>query len=311
MDMNSIYTTTITDEAKKRGIRIKVLDEWMPIFILKKGRKSVRCFNALTDNVGAASFVMAQNKGAANSFLRKHGIPVPAQESFESMGKAIRFLRKHKCIVIKPAAQWGGRGVSVAVRTVADLKHAIQRARRFEEDVLLEQCVEGEDFRLIFVNYKFVAAIRRCQAIVEGDGFSSVLALIRRFNRMERKIDPSHQIPMDSETKRALALSSMNYRTVPQKGRIVQVRLNSNYHTGGAVEIVTNTVDRRLVKEAGKIVRLLGIPVIGIDFLHDVSKSKYWVIELSPDLAISPPEGEEVARRFLDYLFPGSRMNGR
>jgi hypothetical protein len=28
------------------------------------------------------------------------------------------------------------------------------------------------------------------------------------------------------------------------------------------------------------------------------------VIEVSPDLAISPPEGEVVAERFLDVLFP-------
>ena len=80
--MKSVYTTTIVNEARKCGIRVEVLDESLPVFVLKKGRKSVRCFNALTDNVGAASFVMAQNKRAANSFLRQHGISVPAQESF-------------------------------------------------------------------------------------------------------------------------------------------------------------------------------------------------------------------------------------
>jgi hypothetical protein len=42
--MKSIYTTTITDEAKRRGIKIKVLDERMPIFTLTKGKKSIRCF---------------------------------------------------------------------------------------------------------------------------------------------------------------------------------------------------------------------------------------------------------------------------
>jgi hypothetical protein len=47
--------------------------------------------------------------------------------------------------------------------------------------------------------------------------------------------------------------------------------------------------------------------VIGIDFLFDRSKRKYRVIELSPDLAISPPEGSTVARHFIDYLFPSSR----
>ncbi|MDD4872109.1 MAG: ATP-grasp domain-containing protein [Kiritimatiellae bacterium] len=307
--MNSIYTTTITNEAKRRGIKIEVLDERLPIFILKKGHKSVRCFNVLTDNVGAASFILAQNKSAANSFLRKHGVPVPDQVPFNNMDQARLFLKKHKCIVVKPAAQWGGRGISVAVRTAAELHHALQRARRCEEDILLEQFIDGDDYRLIFVNYKFVAAIKRSPAVITGDGKSTILTLIRRFNRIEQKIDPSHRIPFDRETERTLACSGMNYRSVPADGMIIPVRRNSNYHTGGVVEVVTDNVDRLLVSAALKIARLVAVPVIAIDFLYNKSAKKYWVIELSPDLAVSPPEGGEVAKRFLDYLFPVVRIN--
>jgi len=63
-------------------------------------------------------------------------------------------------------------------------------------------------------------------------------------------------------------------------------------------------VDRRLVLAARKIARLIAIPVIGIDLLYDQACNSYWVVELSPDLAISPPEGGQVAKHFLDYLFP-------
>ena len=301
--MQSIYTTTITDEARKRGIRIKVLDEHMPIFVLTKGRKNVRCFNALTDKVGAASFVMAQNKRAANSFLRKHDIPVPAQESFFDIKQAMRFLRKFENIVVKPSTQWGGRGVSVGIKTSAELKYAICEAQKYEDDVVLEQYVRGEDFRLIFVNYKFVAAIRRRPAVIIGDGHSSVQSLIKRFNNVEKKIDPSHQIPIDVETKRALRQIRMSFGAIPPKNASVQVRLNSNYHTGGMVDVMSDKIDRRLLVLAKKVVRLVGIPVIGVDFLCDTIRNRYWVIELSPDLAISPPEGPEVARHFIKYLF--------
>jgi hypothetical protein len=87
----------------------------------------------------------------------------------------------------------------------------------------------------------------------------------------------------------------------------VQVRLTSNYHTGGSIEITTDTINRRLVRTAERAVRLLDVPVVGIDFLVDPKTGRHWFIELSPDLAISPPEGEEVAKRFLDYLFPETR----
>ncbi len=301
--MNSIYTTTITDEAAKHGIRVQVLDKHLPVFVLSKGRKYVRCFNALTDKVGAASFVMAQNKRAANSFLRNCGIPVPAQESFVDIKQAARFLGKYRKIVVKPASQWGGHGVSVAVRTLAELRCAINSARKYEEDVILEQYVPGDDFRLIFIDFKFVAAIRRRPAVITGDGHSSVAALIKQFNRIEKKLDPSHKIPIDSETLRALRIKGVTFKTVPAKGVRVQVRLNANYHTGGTVDVVTDKVGNRLLALGKKVARHVGIPVMGIDFLFDRRTRSCRVIELSPDLAISPPEGYEVAKRFIRYLF--------
>jgi D-alanine-D-alanine ligase-like ATP-grasp enzyme len=139
---------------------------------------------------------------------------------------------------------------------------------------------------------------------VVGDGRSDVRTLIRRRNREERRHDPSHLIPEDAETGRNLAALGSSWATVPAAGREVQVRLTSNYHTGGAIDIVTDSVDRELVAVARRAAKALNVPVIGIDFLVNERRGKHWIIELSPDLAISPPEGEEVAKRFLDYLFP-------
>ena len=43
-----------------------------------------------------------------------------------------------------------------------------------------------------------------------------------------------------------------------------------------------------------------------MDILVDES-GHHHIIELSPDLAISPPEGDIVVEKFLDFLFPDSR----
>jgi D-alanine-D-alanine ligase-like ATP-grasp enzyme len=302
--MNSVYTTTITNEAKRRGIRIKVIDPVTPIFVLEHGGQSVRCYNALTDRVGAVTFHLAQHKRLANRFLRDRGFPVPDQILYTSMPQAQAFLEREGSVVVKPCTQWGGRGVSVAVSTPAELERAIRRARQFEEDVVIEECVQGIDERLIFVDFRFVASIRRCAARVTGNGRDTIRALVLRSNRAERRIDPSHQIPLDAETGRNLKALGLAWDSVPKAGASVQVRLTSNYHTGGSIEITTDTISRRLVRTAERAARLLNLPVVGIDFLVDPKTGRYWFIELSPDLAISPPEGEEVARRFLDYLFP-------
>lgn len=305
--MDSVYTTTITREARRRGIRIEVIDPVTPIFLLKHRGRSIRCYNALTDEVGAVTFHMTQNKRLANVFLKSRGFPVPAQQPFTDQGAAERFLKRYRSIVVKPCTQWGGRGVSVAVQTPAELERAVRFAHRFEEDVILEQCVKGVDYRLIFVDYKYVAAIRRRSARVEGNGRDTIRKLIQTRNRRERQVDPSHIIPVDAETGRNLTALGLAWDTVPAEGKSVRVRLTSNYHTGGDVDVITREVSRKLVALAGRAAKALGVPVIGIDFLVDEATGRHWLIELSPDLAISPPEGDEVARYFIDYLFPETK----
>jgi len=308
--MNTIYTRTITDEAKKRGISVEVIDRETPIFVLKRGDLTVRCYNALTDRVGAVSFQMADDKHLANRFLGRYGFPVPKQVKYSGFEKAQEFLQKCKSIVVKPCRQWGGRGVVVEVRTVSDLRQAILRARRFGEDLVLEECVEGDDNRLIFVNGAFVAAIRRMPAVVTGDGKMNVRRLIQQQNAKNRRIDTSNMIPLDNETRRTLTSFGLTYNSVPQSGQTVQVRRTSNYHTGGTVEDITETVNPDLVRQGLKIAKLFGIPVIGIDFLVNSRQDRHWVIETSPDLAISPPEGHRVVGPFFDYLFPKIKKTG-
>ena len=305
--MNSIYTTTITREAQRRGIGIEVIDPVTPVFVLKHKTKRIRCYNALTDQVGAVTFHMTQNKRLANLFLSAQGFPVPAQAAYTDLPAAQAFLKKFKTIVVKPCTQWGGRGVSVAVRTLKELTRAIDFARTFEEEVVLEEFVSGEDYRLIFVDYRYVAAIRRRAARVTGNGRDSIRKLILAQNRVERALDPSHVIPVDAETGRNLAALGLSWTTVPAAGRSVQVRLTSNYHTGGSVDIVTRSVAPKLVKLAARAAKKLGVPVIGIDFLVNEKTGRFWLIELSPDLAISPPEGDIVVRHFIDYLFPETK----
>ena len=138
--MDSIYTTTITDEARRRGIGIEVIDAHTPIFLLKHAGRSVRCYNALTDRVGAVTFHLAQDKRLANQFLARHNFPVPRQIQYDTRQAALDFLRQTKCIVVKPCREWGGRGVSVAVRTPGELDRAVRRARVFSEDIVLGIC---------------------------------------------------------------------------------------------------------------------------------------------------------------------------
>lgn len=304
--MNSVYTSTITRAARARGMRVVVLDPEQPIFEVQHGREKVRCYNALTDRVGAATFFLANHKHAANRFLHRQGLPVPDQIKFSTFAAAKIFLARHRSLVVKPCMQWGGRGVAVDVRTPAELRVAVRTAQRYEADVVLEQYVRGEDQRLILIGGNYIAAIRRTPAFVIGDGQSNILQLIRRKNRRVLCAEAGQKIPLDAETRRQLARLGQRSTAVPRAGQRVQVRLTSNCHTGGDAEVITREVSPWLVRAAQRVARLLDLPVAGIDFLVDQRRKKFWIVEVSPDLAISPPEGDVVVEHFLDFLFPAA-----
>ena len=302
------YTTTLTDAAKRRNIRVKMInpDPDLPIFDLSKAGKTIRCFNALTDLVGAATFHLVNNKRACHAWLAALRIPVPAQCAVDDAHPDVAeaFLQQYAPIVVKPCMQWGGRGVSMGVRTLDELQAAIRFARTYEADVILEETVPGDDLRVILAGGKLAAAIRRRPAAVVGDGKRTVRQLILKQNAERRTSDPSNQIPWNAETRRNLVELKQCPDDVPKLGEQVRVRLTNNYHTGGTVEVVTEQVPRRALALAERIAKALDIPLVGVDFLIDPATKRMTVIEVSPDLAISPPEGEVVAERFLDVLFP-------
>ena len=304
----SHYTTTLTDAARRRGIRVHVIspDPDCPIFELSRNGKSIRCFNALTDLVGAATYTLLNNKCACHHWLSARRIPVPAQIVYDDSRPeyAIAFLKQHAPIVVKPCSQWGGRGVSMGVRTPKELYAAVRFAQRYEPDVIAEETVPGDDLRVTLVGGQLVAAIRRHPACVTGDGQHTLRQLIARHNAQRRSEDPSNLIPWNAETRRNLTELKRHAEEVPVAGERVRVRLTNNYHTGGTVEIVTGRVPRRALSIAQRVAEELKLPLVGVDFLIDRVSGRMTVIEVSPDMAISPPEGETVAERFLDVLFP-------
>lgn len=300
------YTTTITDEATRQDIPVSFIhqDPDWPIFDLHFPKRTVRCFNALTDLVGAATYHLVNQKRICHQWLLQHGFPVPDQcvADEDHKKEMVDFLGKHQPVVVKPCMQWGGRGVSMGIRTEEELTRAIHFARQYEPDVVMEETINGEDLRVILVGGELAAAISRIPAEVTGDGEQTLWQLIQTKNRERSDIDDSNLIPEDQETRSNLSELGVTPETILPKGTKQRVRLTNNYHTGGRVEIRTDQVPSSALNIAQQIVRALDLPLAGVDFLIDPHTGTPTVIEVSPDMAISPPEGETVAKAWITYL---------
>jgi len=306
--MHSPYTTTITDEARRRGISVRVIDASVPVFELCHGPRTVRCYRSLTDCTGAVTFHLTNNKYLAGRFLRERGFPVPEQELYSGFSTALKFLERNAPIVVKPCTQWGARGVSTGITAPHELKAALRRARQFEPEILLEKMVPGDDHRLVFIDYRFVCALQRRPAHIIGNGRDTIRSLIRARNRSAALTDAVNRIPLDRETARFLLAGGLSLAHVPEAGCRVTVRRTANYHTGGSVHDITELVDPTLIDLGHAIVTAARLPVAGIDVLHTQDGLHTHVIELAPDLAISPRGGAVIAEKFIDYLFPETAL---
>ncbi|MBZ0161610.1 MAG: N-acetylglutaminylglutamine synthetase [Notoacmeibacter sp.] len=301
------YARIIIKEARLRGIHVEIIDAEGGLFRLSYGGVSVRCRESLSELTSAVAMSICDDKAATRRIVQAAGVAVPAQIA-ASAGKAgiEAFLASHGAVVVKPARGEQGHGVAVGLTTFEEIEQAIAKARQIADDVLIEQCVEGSDLRLIVINYSLVAAAIRRPPMVIGDGRRSVRELIAaQCRRRAAATGGESTIPMDEETERTIAAAGHTLDTVLPLDEELTVRKTANLHTGGTIHDVTDHVNPVLLDAAVKAARAISIPVVGIDFMvKSPREAEYAFIEANERPGLANHEPQPTAERFVDLLFP-------
>ena len=302
----NVYATIITDEARRRGIEIEILDEQFNLFKLTLGGRSVTCRESLSDMTSAVAMARCDDKRLTSRTLKKAGLKVPLQQLAGKPEENQRFLKTHGTLVVKPARGEQGEGISVDITDAAELEKAVAQARQICEDVILETYFKGEDLRIIVINYEVVAAAVRRPPAITGTGEHTVKELIEKYNRRRlAATEGESRIPLDEETERCLQKEGYDYDSVPEEGRIISVRKTANLHTGGTIHDVTGTLSPKLAQVAEKAARALEIPVTGLDFMvKDAAEDEYVIIEANERPGLANHEPQPTAEKFIDMLFP-------
>nr|WP_244444589.1 N-acetylglutaminylglutamine synthetase [Nitratireductor basaltis] len=303
------YARLIVDEAHRRGVAVDITDADGGFFRLSFGGRSIHCRESLSELTSAIAMSICDDKAVTRRVVQKAGIKVPEQRDADCSREELQeFLEKHDKLVVKPARGEQGRGVSVGLQTMEEVDSAIREAREICDRVLLEECFQGEDLRLVVIDYKLVAAAVRRAPCVVGDGRSTIEELIKRQSRRrEAATGGESRIPIDDETRRCLAAADLKLEDVPQKGREITVRKAANLHTGGSIHDVTAMVHPELVDAACRAARAIDIPVVGIDLMvRSPSEPEYVFIEGNERPGLANHEPQPTAERFVDLLFPRS-----
>ena len=309
-DLNP-YARLITEEARKRGIHVKVIDAEAGYFQLELGGRSIICRESLTELTSAIAMSRCQDKRVTLRLLREAGLKVPMQRLADGSAEDTAFMAECGAVVVKPVEGEQGKGISVNISDEDELAAAVERARAYCDRVLIEQFCPGQDLRIVVIDYRVVAAAVRRPPEVVGDGRSTIKQLIKKQSRRrETATGGESSIPIDAETERCLAAQGFSLSDVPEHETRVTVRNTANLHTGGTIHDVTDVLHPALKVAAEEAARVLDIPVTGLDFMvPDPADDTYVVIEANERPGLANHEPQPTAERFVDLLFPRTRRN--
>ena len=273
------------------------------------------------DRTGAIAEAIAQDKELTKKLLDAAGVPVPhgrvALDADDAWAAALEIGLP---VVIKPKDGNQGKGVTVNITTREQMHAGFAAASAFRDDILVERYLPGNDFRLLVVGGKMVAAARRDPPQVIGDGVKTVGQLVEQVNLDPRRGNghstPLTKIRFDDIALASLATQGYAADSVPPLGRRVILRNNANLSTGGAATDVTDDVHPEVAARAVAAAHMVGLDVCGVDLVCDsvlrpIEEQHGGVVEvnaapglrmhLSPSFGKGRPVGEAiVASMFAD-----------
>jgi len=318
-DMLGPSTQAIVDEATKRGIPYRRLDSNSRIMFGQGKNQRIICAT-MADSTSNLGVDLVQNKQFAKQVLQEAYIPVPKgtvikmEDELQSALLNLGFP-----VVIKPIDGNHGRGITTQIYSFERAASAFAKAKKVAEEVIVERYIKGEDYRLLVINYKFIAASKRTPAKIVGDGFSTIQELIAKENRNPNRGEGHKNyltfIEVDESTHAILERFQLSLNDILPVGHTLILKDTANLSSGGTAEDVTDIVHPGTIFLAERTARLMNLDICGIDLIaadisEPLSPDKGAILEVNaaPGFRMHhlPSKGEprNVASSVLDMLYP-------
>ena len=312
-------TYSIVAEAASRNIPYIQLKN-SNIIQLGYGVNQRRIWATTTSLTSHAGVEVAGNKNRTKAMLNDAGVPVPRGTTvYSEAGLRDAIDELGFPIVTKPLDGNHGKGATIRIMNWKDAAEGLKAAQVYSRAVIVEQFIEGFDFRLLVVNGKLIAAAKRTPAAVTGDGKSTIQQLIDEVNKDPRR-GIGHEkvltsIKADKHTLDILKARKLTLKSVLPAGEEIYLKSTANISTGGTATDVTDQMHPYNVLLAERVAGIVGLDICGIDLMATdiavpLNESRGAVIEVNAApgfrMHISPAEGlpRNVAAPVVDMLFP-------
>ena len=312
-------TASIIAEAEARNIPWMRLNRYS-LCQLGYGANQKRIQATVTSQTSSIGVELACDKDDTKHLLEQAEVPIPN-------GDIIRTERGLKevieeigyPIVIKPVNGNHGRGITTNINSLDEALIAFASAKEISRLVIVEKYVVGEDFRILVINNKMVAAAKRSPAHVIGDGKSTIKELIDKVNEDPRR-GFGHEkvltkIDINNLTLEILKENDLTPDSIVKSGEYVKLKNTANLSTGGTAEDVTDLVHPSNVFMAERISKIIDLDICGIDIMAEtltkpIENTGGAVLEVNAGpgfrMHLQPSSGlpRNVASSVVDMLFP-------
>jgi cyanophycin synthetase len=312
-------TGSIVDEAIKRKIPYIRLNKHS-LVQLGYGINQCRVQATIASTTSSIAVEIACDKEETKNLLEASEIPVPRgrivydEDDLKSAIDKIGYP-----IVTKPVNGNHGKGATTNILTWEDAVTGLNAAKVYGRAVICERFITGRDFRVLVVNYKFVAAALRTPAAIIGDGLHTIKELIDIVNSDPRR-GYGHEkvltaIKVDAFTMDILEKKHYTLDTVLKDKEELWLKPTANLSTGGTATDVTDIVHPSNIFMCERLARIIGLDICGIDIMANdlstpISENGGAVLEVNAApgfrMHLDPTEGlpRNVAEPVIDMLYP-------
>ncbi len=312
-------TGSIIEEAVSRGMPWLRLNRYS-LCQIGYGVNQKRIQATVSSDTSSIGVEVACDKEDTKHLLEQANIPVPKGEIVRSergLKDAVDYIGYP--LVIKPINGNHGRGITINIQNWEEATEALAAAKKISRSVIVEKYIIGDDYRLLVIDYKLIAAAKRTPAHVVGDGKSSIQELIDEINKDPRR-GYGHEkvltmIKVNDMTENILQSEGLTTESILEEGRILNLKDTANLSTGGTATDVTDIVHPENIFMAERIARVIGLNICGIDLMttdisKPVSETGGTVLEVNAGpgfrMHLAPTEGlpRNVAAPVIDMLYP-------
>lgn len=280
-------TQLLIKAAKKRNIKIEIIDRKANFLRLSKGKVSRYIKQAtFTPLDSVTTYLITGNKNITKKLLQQNKINVPLGQDYSDLQGALKdyHLYAGKKLVIKPTTTNYGIGIHfIEANNKKAFEKAVKECLKIDKTMIVEEFIEGEEHRFLVMGDRVVGVLKRVPANVIGNGKNTIKELIKEKNFF--RVYPGF-IKLGKTELAMLKKQQLTGSSILKKDQKIFLRKNSNISTGGDAIGVTKKIPNYFKKIAVKAAKVAQAKICGIDMI--IKGKNYSIIELNYNPVLKP-----------------------